>query len=90
MIGVTNTLKSRKVYKHPTAEEMIGWLEEKLCIVSFDIVHYPRCGYGFSILHENGIIEHLQSEDCLLYRSRKEATLAAIDAALEYLETHKQ
>lgn len=60
----------------PTAEEMIGWLEEQ--------------GFYFYIMNDYHWREEVQycnnwyhSKEDL--GSRKEATLAAIDAALDYL-----
>lgn len=73
----------------PTAEEMTGWLEKKnvycdvfpietynvLTAFAFRIYKYNKRGF------ESNVVE---------YKSRKEAILASIDAALEYLENLKQ
>lgn len=66
----------------PTAEQMIGWLEEQKNIRVICIKTYGDWGYqididSFVFLEKNG------------FACRKEATLAAIDAALEYLMKEK-
>lgn len=64
----------------PTAEQMIGWLEEQDCIKFITISNTGDYWYYD--------IRTTSNADCLvnLYcKSRKEATLAAIDAALDYL-----
>lgn len=71
-----------KCYHIPTAEQMIGWLEEQ-DELGFHIWR-GKGYYGFSLWA--GDVEIKYGDDFL---SRKEATLAAIDAALEYLETLK-
>lgn len=70
----------------PTAEQMIGWLEEQECIKSIDV--------GKSSVWDASVSGHNDGDgyifcDTCLY-SRKEATLAAIDAALEYLSNNKK
>lgn len=73
----------------PTAEEMIGWLEEQGIHIEpeYDLTHKY---YDFCILDENKPID----EDRTMfnvefglpsYKTRKEATLSAIDTALECL-----
>lgn len=61
----------------PTAEQMIGWLEDKgitVKIVKCDIRWFARpCSCKNTDFNKDG------------YCSRKEATLAAIDSALDYL-----
>ena len=71
----------------PTAEQMIGWLrkEKKLFVEPY---LNGECCYSFSPIvstKEDGEIIHLEAED-----DPDKATLAAIDAALEYLERLKQ
>lgn len=63
----------------PTAEQMIGWLEERECISEVDI--FKDFTWTFSIW-DNAL---LKIDNTNVYLSRKEATFAAIDAALEYL-----
>lgn len=65
-------------YYIPTAEEMIGWLESQDCIRDVEVVRYSTWRYRVDITN-------LQSLNNWGFTSRKEATLAAIDAALDYL-----
>lgn len=72
------------IYKIPTAEQMIGWLEDQID--------------NINVLKENDgtwlyMFYPTNSSPCeikRLYHSRKEATLAAIDAALDYLIVNKK
>lgn len=68
--------------KPPTAEQMIGWMEEK-GIKEFSIygANDNKWRYEVWIEYGRGPIRS-RSEG---YISRKEATLAAIDAALDYI-----
>lgn len=71
----------------PTAEQMIGWLEDgKIRKVRLDSLSYEdHEEWFYSIFDvENSNITFKRN-----YPSRKEATLAAIDAALEYLVNNK-
>lgn len=63
----------------PIAEQMIGWLESRGVYVSV--------AYDGQITHKWESYNHSRKKliDCDSYDSRKEATLAAIDAALDYL-----
>lgn len=73
-----NSIKIRNLCyaEIPTAEQMIGWLEDKG--FRFD----EDCGIMYCIMvHINN--EYIDGAICT--DSHKEATLAAIDAALEYL-----
>lgn len=80
-----------EMYEYPTAEQMIGWLEEQYIYIT--------------IRYTNDVAKHWQADvdraDCIDYEcgkhlvdynypSRKEATIAAIDAALEYLSNNKE
>lgn len=67
----------------PTAEQMIGFLEETLKEVS---VRQSIIGSWFYELYINPY--ELIEKNCG-YISRREATLAAIDAALDYLINNK-
>lgn len=78
----------------PTSEEMIGWLEEMGVLVDIN----PINGLHFNwILRTKELDEgsnQLMWESQYTtpkreYNSRKEATLAAIDAALEYLDNKR-
>lgn len=66
----------------PTAEEMVGWLEDQ-GINELHLVHV-KDGWMTCIFLKNDIIP-----DEFTYKSRKEAILAAIDAALGYLIKNK-
>lgn len=66
-------------YLIPTAEQMIGWLEEQESFSNI-CIRKTMGGNHSSACYCNG--ETLLSK---VFSSRKEATLAAIDAALEYL-----
>lgn len=71
--------------KLPTTEQMIGWLED----VFFNEIHIEQDVNGFwnYTIYWKGDINLFGLS--MEYNSRKEATLAAIDAALEYLENLK-
>lgn len=78
-----NSVKIRNLCyaKIPTAEQLIGYIEAQLCIDHIRIFRYNN-GWDWSYtiyLSNNETIEICH------FNSRKEATLAAIDAALEYL-----
>lgn len=62
----------------PTAEQMIGWLEEQDGIISVEIRKYSKWCYQIAIYDASYDISRM-------FKTRKEATLAAIDVALEYL-----
>lgn len=81
---------SAMAYITPTAEQMRGWLEEQYHIHIEPEYSLTSKNYDFCILDENKSM----GEDRTMfndkfglpsYASRKEATLAAIDAALDYL-----
>lgn len=67
--------------KIPTAEEMIGWLEHAK--IEIDITKGIE-SYVFNLYFGQEYINGLNG-----YNTRQEATLAAIDAALEYLTNKK-
>lgn len=68
------------VYIKPTAEQMIGWLEGQR--LGIDICR-DNNGYEWSVWVRKDF-PFFVGNDCFL-DTRTEATLAAIDAALEYL-----
>lgn len=78
---------NNEAYEIPTAEQMIGWLEEREIKITFILTS----AYGPNGL-TNGYTPVVNfkwnCETC--YTSRKEATLVAIDAALEYLTNNKK
>ena len=72
-------------YKIPTAEQMVGWMEEQELIDSIEITKS-------TIVNEQGewqysVWDKEEQWDCGAhgFNSRKEATLAAIDATLNDL-----
>ena len=68
------------LYIIPTAEQMIGWLEEHIDEID---ACKKNDGTWFYIFYPNNtIVNHIKEG----FSSRKEATLAAIDAALDYLK----
>lgn len=71
------------VYHRPTAEQLIGWLEEQ--VDNIDIIRYNDRTWLYLFFPKNS--SQYESED--KYQSRKEATLAAIDVALDYLSKNK-
>lgn len=77
------TLVNKGIFITPTAEQMQGWLEEQgIREVS---LHHLKDVWHICIYLDNGDI--IPTE--FFYASRKEATLEAIDAALEYLNNNK-
>lgn len=74
-------------YIIPTAEEMISWLEKQEHIDCIDIV--KSCVVGENEKWQFAIWDKNEKWECGKhgFNSRKEATLAAIDSAFEYLET---
>lgn len=69
-------------YFVPTAEQMLGWLEEQ----EIHII-VVRSDDGFDVTYYYVLNERYGDYN---YTSRKEATLAAIDAALKYLTNNKK
>lgn len=70
----------------PTAEQMIGWLEEQEEISDLHIFK-PAIRWTFELYTSNGGGKNNHP----LFNTRKEATLASIDVALDYLkETTKE
>lgn len=63
----------------PTAEQMIGWLEEQGILIDIDTE------WNKSVLVYVWDCENKSLINNVFHGSRKEATLAAIDAALDYL-----
>lgn len=66
----------------PTAEQMLGWLEEQGILID---IHFYCVSWDMRTRTKTGhIISQKMSID-----SRQEATLGAIDAALDYLIKNK-
>ena len=78
---------NNKCYRCPTAEQMRGWLMEKLKATTFSPRYYHFAeGYGYLIICAECVLERDFTDNVrYLLNSDKEATLAAIDAALDYL-----
>lgn len=72
----------------PTSEQMIGWLEEQDKICSIEITLYE--GYWQYIVRIFNHDEDVWNDEYDACLTRQEATLAAIDAALEYLSNQKK
>ena len=72
-ICIINTID----YATPTTEQMIGWLNDKSLQVT---IRFRGCSWYYNIMSNYDVLSI--GEDV---SSRKEATLAAIDTALEYL-----
>lgn len=70
----------------PTAEQMIGWLEEQRIFIHIDYDFSDNDKpYKCEMCLFNGMTNHRG-----WFISRKEATLDAIDAALDYLIKNKK
>lgn len=69
----------------PTAEQMIGWLEGQKGIRYISIDNYFKYGWNYTIFPWTG--KSIEQDE---FNSREEATLAAIDSALEYLINNKK
>lgn len=74
-------------YEIPTAEQIIGWLEEQDDIEEITIQR-NRAFRSWAYLVTNKRNKLVSSKN--IYQSRKEATIASIDAALEYLTNNKK
>lgn len=85
LICIIDEKPNRKAYFVPTAEQMISWLEDGL----LEEVHVEQDidGMWSYIIYGNGN-ELIGISN--LYPCMPEATLAAIDAALEYLSSNKK
>lgn len=77
-----NTIKIGSLHyvEIPTAEQMIGWLEEQEGIRSIEVTE--SFGWHYRIKKKHDDVENWIQGNC---KTRKESTLAAIDAALGYL-----
>lgn len=77
--------KSNNLFEIPTSEQMISWLEDGL----LEEVHIEQdidSMWSYTIYGNGNDLFGISN----LYPSRKEATIAAIDAALEYLTNNKK
>lgn len=73
------------IYDNPLTEQMIGWLEENN-IENIIVCKKDGGDYGYTVYHTS----HRKPLQRFWFSNRKEATLAAIDAALEYLTKNKK
>lgn len=69
----------------PTTEQMIGWLEKQRNFI--DVIRQENDTWLYIVYPENHSNKNITVKG---FSSRKEATLAAIDAALEYLTNNKK
>lgn len=70
--------------KFPTAEQMIGWLEEQGILIDIDMEWGKYVSVYVWDCENKSLINNV------FRGSRKETTLIAIDAALEYLINNKK
>lgn len=86
-------ISDNEAYTIPTAEQMRGWLMDKLQVTTFANKHYSNGdveGYGYLIIGAECVLEcDADDNGKHLLKSDKAATLAAIDAALDYLANKK-
>lgn len=76
-------ISDTEAYTIPTAEQMVGWLEDKELLISITAHNTPDNPiYNYSI--------NRCEESWKTFSSRKEATLVAIDVALDYLRSTKE
>ena len=80
-------LPDGRLIERITAEQMIGWLEEKGVWIHFCKPNQRPTRLSFSISNINEPFRRVFVGG--EYNSREEATLAAIDAALDYLSKKK-
>lgn len=70
----------------PTVEQMIGWLEEQGIMLEIEYnCTYKNYNYTKNFRNRNGWGSKIFDSYTKGFHTRKEATLAAIDAALDYL-----
>lgn len=74
------------LYLIPTAEQMIGWLEEQGISI---VIRRFFAKWAFKLEQLTSVGEKNLHVDSIEISSHKEATLAAIDAALDYLIKNK-
>lgn len=70
----------------PTAEQMINWLESQDDIYDIRLLRFANGDWKYEITTKH-IPKNKTYSRC---KSKKEATLAAIDAALDYLSNNKE
>lgn len=77
------------IYKKPTAEQMIGWIESISTIQLQMEKQMVESGTRYRIWVRDECKPFSDIIEMHNYPTRKEATLAAIDAALDYLEKNR-
>lgn len=82
---------NKKAYIVPTAEQMIGWLERQGLVIidTFivtDLIYDHPSWYSYRLRFPWGKEKYNE----IKYNSRREATLAAIDAAFDYLSKNNE
>lgn len=80
---------NNKVYEIPNTEQMIGWLEAQGIYINFDTTSEEDENHNLIITWQYFIYNHyhdIVNKEYIEYPSRKEVTIAAIDAAMEYLK----
>ena len=82
---------NHKAYIVPTAEQMIGWLERQGLVIidTFivtDLIYDHLSWYSYRLRFPWGKEKYNE----IKYDSRREATLAAIDAAFDYLSKNNE
>lgn len=77
------------LYLIPTAEQMIGWLEDNIRgVITISKNWHQGCMKFDWVIFDD--FETIIEGSIVFYNSRKEATISAIDAALEYLFVNKK
>ena len=84
------TIIGDMIYCIPTAEQMLGWLEEQGLELRVIKQRYRdgTFAYVFTMIDNDGYFKPHKNN--MVYTNRKEATLAAIVSALEYLISKKK
>ena len=83
-------MDSHKYYVFPTAEQLIGWIEG-ISIIQLQIEkQMGESGTRYRIWVRDECKPFSEIIKMYNYPTRKEATLAAIDAALDYLIENKK
>lgn len=82
---------NKKAYIVPTAEQMIGWLERQGLVIidTFivtDLIYDHLSWYSYRLRFP----WQKEQYNEIKYNSRREATLAAIDAAFDYLSKNNE
>lgn len=83
---VTTLSEEKMILRIPTTQQMIGWLSEKGIFITLDAEYSydtKNIVFYWCIFKFDPYYNYLLSEKCNNY---KESELAAIDAALDYLE----